>query len=233
MTDSDLRGSIKEHFEEIAPKYDFYKQRRATYHQALKALVLEVFPDAREQALLDIGCGTGELLAVLGPRRGIGLDFSAGMVEAAQGKFADRGLHFVQGEAERLPFADSLPVDGILSLDTIEHFHDPGEALAELARVAGPETRILLSWANPLWEPLLELFERLNLKMPEGPHNWPGIDEIKERVRELGLQIDQEGYRLLVPGDLGGVSRFINARFMHWPVLRKAGLIQFLVLRKR
>lgn len=226
----DLRSAVKAHFEAIAPKYDRYKNRRDTYHQALKELAREVFPDAASQTALDIGCGTGEVLASLGAKRALGMDFSLGMVQAAQGKFPPMGLF--QGEGERLPLADGLPVDIVLSMDTLEHFHSPHEAIREIARISGPQTRILLSWANPLWEPLLHLFEALGLKMPEGPHRWPGLDEIKAACAENHLFIEQEGHRLLIPGNLGPLSRWPNQVFHTVPGVRRLGLIQFLALAK-
>lgn len=231
MTDNDLRGEIRRHFEDIAPRYDWYKQRRSTYHEALKSLAAEVFPNPQELALLDIGCGTGNILADLRPRIGVGFDFTRGMVVAARQKFPESRFQFVQAEGERMPFADNAPFDGFLCFDTMEHFHDWRAALAEIARVAGPETRVLLSWANPAWEPILHLLEALKLKMPEGPHRWPGLDEVREELARLELGVEQQGWRLLVPAELGPVSRVLNRSFTSVPVLRRMGLIQFVVVR--
>lgn len=228
----DLRTEIRQHFEEIAPKYDWYKKRRATYHQALKSLAREVFPNAQELALLDVGCGTGEILALLAPRRGVGLDFTLGMVREARRKFGALGYEFVQAEGERIPLRDNADFDGMLCFDTIEHFHDWQAALAEMTRVARPGAPMLLSWANPRWEPLLHLLERLGMKMPEGPHRWPGADEVLREADRLGLTVRQQGWRLLVPAALGPLSEWVNARFHHSPLLREWGLIQYLVLVK-
>ena len=53
------------------------------------------------ESVLVLGCGTGDLLAGLKPKRGLGIDFSEAMVRQARKKYAD--LEFRVGRAECLP----------------------------------------------------------------------------------------------------------------------------------
>src|SRR5262249_18065387 len=48
--------------------------------------------------VLELGCGTGDLLAALKPSFGVGVDFSAGMI--AQARQAHPGLTFFVGDIE-------------------------------------------------------------------------------------------------------------------------------------
>jgi SAM-dependent methyltransferase len=88
--------------------------------------------------VLDAGCGEG-ILSFLAARLGcsvIGQDISEPNVRAARGRSADLGVpvEFLQGDLERLPFADGS-FDVVVSSHVIEHLPDPAAGLAELRRV--------------------------------------------------------------------------------------------------
>jgi ubiquinone/menaquinone biosynthesis methyltransferase len=106
-------------------------------------------------AALDVACGTGALsrvLARLAGRSGrvVGLDRNPAMLEVAGTQPAPGGaeIEFVQGSAERLPFAD-----GEFSIVTcqqgLQFVPDRVPALAEFRRVLGPAGRAgIACWSD-------------------------------------------------------------------------------------
>ena len=83
-------AATRAHWDALAEGYDQAKARRQVYYQALKGLIGEcVGPEARGR-VLDVGCGTGQLLAHLDPEAGVGVDASRRMIERAASRFADR-----------------------------------------------------------------------------------------------------------------------------------------------
>ena len=97
---------------------------------------------APPRRILDVGCGTGRLLAraaAVFPGAGLaGVDPAAGMVaEAAASLSADVDARFVRGAAERLPFADGS-FDLVLSSMSFHHWADQRTALGEVRRVLRP-----------------------------------------------------------------------------------------------
>ena len=105
----------------------------------------------RKGTVLDLGCGAGMLIAAL-PREGataVGIDVSMTWLVAAKRLIAEFGgvpvLAAALGEA--LPVRrDSL--DGVISLDVIEHVRDPDAYLSEIDRVVRPGGRVALSTPN-------------------------------------------------------------------------------------
>lgn len=109
------------------------------------------------QAMLDVGCGTGALLAAgsdLMDEAGyvIGVDISAAMVRRARQHLSDRGLPglVALADAQGLPFPGGT-FDVVASNFALTYFPDPTAALTELRRVLRPGGRVALAVADGWW----------------------------------------------------------------------------------
>jgi arsenite methyltransferase len=102
--------------------------------------------------VLDLGCGAGtdSLVAaqMVGPEgRVVGIDMTAEMVAKAQSSARAMGMtnvEFVEGEAERLPFADES-FDVAVSNGVIDLIPDKDRVFGELHRVLRPGGRLQLA----------------------------------------------------------------------------------------
>lgn len=95
--------------------------------------------------VLDVACGTGAVTrAILNVLAGegsvVGLDPSTGMLAEARAKV---GAHFVQGQAEDLPFPEAS-FDFLSMGYALRHVMDLDRAFAEYRRVLKPGGRVLL-----------------------------------------------------------------------------------------
>jgi SAM-dependent methyltransferase len=109
------------------------------YSPALAAAMIDRSGVAPGQRALDVGCGSGALVAalaeVLGGENVAGVDPSEPFAEAARSKAP--GAEVVVGSAEALPFdADSF--DATLSQLVVNFLSDPEQGLREMARVTRP-----------------------------------------------------------------------------------------------
>jgi SAM-dependent methyltransferase len=99
--------------------------------------------------LLDAGCGAG-LLALLGSLRGAqvtALDASPGMVAVARQRLASADVR--EGDLESLPFNDAS-FDAVAAVNSVFYAADMGGAMRELARVARPGGRVVITaWGPP------------------------------------------------------------------------------------
>lgn len=100
---------------------------------------------------LDLGCGPGMLLAAAAAqgRLGAGIDVSLVWLVVGKRLIAHHGGNPVlaAGFAESLPLADGA-VDGVVSLDVIEHVSDPVPYLLEIDRVTRTGGRLALATPN-------------------------------------------------------------------------------------
>jgi SAM-dependent methyltransferase len=88
---------------------------------------------------LDVGCGTGALtetvLALAEPAEIVGADPSEGFLAHARARILDSRASFQLGDARSLPLPDQS-FEAVVSGLTLNFVPDPGQAAAELARVA-------------------------------------------------------------------------------------------------
>jgi demethylmenaquinone methyltransferase/2-methoxy-6-polyprenyl-1,4-benzoquinol methylase len=99
-------------------------------------------PGAR---VLDVATGTGMVAAELlarGDCTVVGIDQSEQMLASARARFAgDARVELIEGQAERLPFADA-DFDALTFTYLLRYVDDPAATMRELARVVRPGGRI-------------------------------------------------------------------------------------------
>ena len=109
-----------------------------------RALVAAVAPPPGAR-VLDVATGTGMVTAELLARCDctvVGIDQSAEMLAAARARFAgDERVELIDGEAERLPFADHS-FDALTFTYLLRYVDDPAATIRELARVVKPGGRV-------------------------------------------------------------------------------------------
>ncbi|MFA6149039.1 MAG: class I SAM-dependent methyltransferase [bacterium] len=126
-------------------EYDRLREHedRHWWYRSLHALALDRLGNAKR--VLDVGCGTGGLLAKMEDRDAFGVDVSP----EALAHVRDRGLRRVmRGDACALPFASGR-FDAVLALDLVYHraVADDFAAVRECARVLRPGGILLLQAA--------------------------------------------------------------------------------------
>jgi len=123
--------------------------------------------------------------------------------------------------------------DFIMMVDVIEHLENRADSFKELQEYCDLNTRIIILMANPMWEPLLLLFEKLNLKMPEGTHYRISYSDLKKELEELSFVILEHDFRQLIPYNLNFLSELINSNFYKIPIIKNFGLTEIIVLKYR
>jgi len=163
-----LFAPLPRHYDGVAAALSFGQDPR--WRTALVAAV----DAAASDRVLDVATGTGLVAQALVRRYGcevVGLDQSAEMLGGARARVARAAdltgrVSLLQGEAERLPFADA-EFDHLTFTYLLRYVEDPGATLRELARVVRPGGRVAsLEFAvppNPLWRAAWRLYTHVGL----------------------------------------------------------------------
>ncbi|KGE78300.1 malonyl-ACP O-methyltransferase [Halomonas salina] len=147
----DWRARVAHAFSRAAPHY----HERARAQQAMAERLIERLPD-RAGAVLDLGCGPGDMTAELAGRFGAsdddgatihGLDLAPGMLTEARRRHGE-AIHWLCADAADLPLP-SGSLDLVVSNLAIQWCPDLDAVLADVRRVLRPGGRALINTLAP------------------------------------------------------------------------------------
>jgi SAM-dependent methyltransferase len=179
----------------------FYDQRAALrvretgrYYQQLlrKQYAFWVPPGLR---VLEVGCGLGDLLAAVKAARGVGVDFSPAMTALAREHHPE--LEFQVADAMEYTSAEKF--DYVLLADLVNDLPDVQAVFERLQSVAHPRTRLVVSFFNNLWRPVLNVAAKLGFKSPTLLQNWLSKDDVSNLLHLAGWEVIRTDTRILWP----------------------------------
>lgn len=177
--------------------------------------------------VLEVGCGLGDLLASL-PMHGVGIDLSPRMIEL--GKERHPGLDLRVGDVETDPLPEG-PFDVIVLSDTVGHLDDIQRAFERLKPLLSTNGRMIVTYYNFVWEPLLKAAEKIGYKTPWPDQNWLSMDDIENLLYLSGYQVVRRGTDILLPRDVPLVAPLVNRVAAKLPVLKETALVDYFVAR--
>jgi SAM-dependent methyltransferase len=212
-----------------APRRNALLERNRAFHEAEYRYLRFLIPEGLR--VLEIGCGTGRLLAELRPSRGVGVDLSPRMIEIARATYPE--LEFVEGDIEDKDLCGRLggPFDVVVMAGTIGFLEDCQNTLEQLRMLCDGDTRLVVAYHNFLWEPFLGLAELLRLRMPEQHGNWLRPADIANLLALADYEAVRKEWRQLVPYRLLGVGSFVNRFIATLPGIRALCLRNYVVAR--
>lgn len=226
-----LNTQIRDYFNQIAPEIDRWQKRNRYYYQDLENLHRFLIPP--HSRVLEIGSGTGHLLDAVTPALGVGIDFAPAMTQLAARHYPH--LQFYCVEAETLTPVDLAPehrqFDYILLSGGLGYFSDIQSVLQQLQPFCTPSTRLILTFHNYLWEPLLALAEKVGQRRPQPPQNWLSMDDVANLLTITGFIPLKRGRRFLIPKRIPGVSYIVNRYLSPLPGIKHLGLTNYVVAR--
>lgn len=229
QTLSSRKATIFAHSERSAATRQMFRQRARFFHEEDLRYLRFLIPEGLR--VLELGCGTGDVLAGLKPSYGVGVDFSAAMV--AHAKSLHPGLEFRVGDIEDADFIASLqgPFDVILIADTIGSVDDCQAMLEHLHQHCTRKTRLVVAYYSHLWEPLLKIAEWIGWRARQPRQNVMSPADIHALANLADFELVKAESRLLSPMRLLGVGRFLNRFVSMLPVIRHLSLRHYSVCR--
>ena len=226
MRDEKTKEELVGRFNRLAAERETWISKNQYYYDDQRRYYRFLVPEGL--SVLELGCGTGDLLAGLNPGRGLGVDFSPEMILRAQESHP--GLEFREADIEKLESWGET-FDVVILGDVVGHLQDIEETLRSIRAFCRPETRVIVSYYNFLWEPVLKLGERLGLKMPQQHQNWLSSEDIGNLLTLSGYQVVKTETRLLMPKRIPWISDFLNRYLGTLPGIRRLSLSRYIVAR--
>lgn len=166
-------------------------------------------------SVLEIGCGSGELLAQIKASRKVGIDISPAQIEAARRRAPEATFGVQAGELLEL----QETFDVIIVSDTLNLAADVQRLMERLQTVAHAETRLLVNFQNTLWRPLLSLARILGLKASQPQNSWLASSDVLNLLRLGGWETVTRQGKILLPFSALGLGALVNrwlAPLLQW-----------------
>ncbi|MEW5940359.1 MAG: class I SAM-dependent methyltransferase, partial [Chloroflexota bacterium] len=229
-------------WDNVARKRDRWRGLGGAYHKRLAEVYR--FLVSPGQRVLEIGSGSGDLLASLSPSRGVGVDFSAEMVNRAAARHPD--IKFIHADAHDLTFLGSPgnPVspkgrnrvpetsfDVIILSDFVNDAWDVQRVLEQVRPLCHPGTRLLLNFYSHFWQLTLGLAQQLNLAAPMLDQNWFTPDDVRGMLHLSGFEAIRHWREVLLPLPIPLLQQFCNRFLVRLPIIQELALANFIVAR--
>lgn len=149
---ADAKQKSKTNFDQQASTYD--NDIKGQHARSLYPVLLKKISEVPCHTVLDLGCGTGEMIKrILQQDKNkslYGIDLSEKMLDVAKNKLG-KEVTFVLGDSEDIPFSDSF-FDVVYCNDSFHHYPAPDKVLSEVYRVLKPHGIFIMC---DCWQPAI------------------------------------------------------------------------------
>jgi len=211
----------KEYFERLAPKRVRDRKRHAYYWNDITRYCN--YFSHEDFSVLEIGCGAGETIHDLKGKRKVGIDYSEKMIEIAKSRFPEVEFHTMA--AESIDLVEKF--DLIILSNLVGFLDDIQSVFSQLHKVCHPRTKIIITYYNFLWEPLVKFAELTGLKRKTPNQNWLLKHDIKNLLALSGFEVYRKANTMMFPFYIPLISSFLNRFLVRMPLFRLLALNSF------
>jgi ubiquinone/menaquinone biosynthesis C-methylase UbiE len=208
------RNENLSYFEGIAPGQRAYRNKHKYYWNEITQYC-DYFAH-KDINILEIGCGAGELIGQIKGARKTGIDFSPKMIEEAKKQFPS--VDFRVMDAENLELNEKY--DLIIISNLIGYVSDVEAVLMQIQKACHENTKVIVSYYNYLWHPLLSFAEMLGLKKKTPQQNWLSRHDVKNLLYLAGFDVYRTSMRMLIPVYIPLISGLFNKYIAKLPIIR-------------
>ncbi len=223
-------GSLQSHFDWVATHDATARSVQSGFHAQLRAHFQHHI--AEGESVLELGCGAGDLLAALRPARGLGVDFSAAMIEKAKARHGDQpGLEFRVLDVSAAEWTEKF--DHIVLDYLTGYLPDIQQVFEKLRAAAHARTRLHLTSLNTPWLAPLRVATAVGTVMPQPPSAWLAHGDLINLLELAGWEVVRFERLQLLPFNVPLLSGFFNRTVVRLPFFRHFGITLALTARPR
>lgn len=183
-----------------------------------------------DDSVLEIGCGSGDLLASIKGKYKTGIDISEEQIRWAKEKYANSQIEFIVMDAMNLQLNKTY--DLIIISNLIGYVSDIQQLFEQLHKVSHDRTKIIVQYYNSFWEPLIKLAEWIGLKKKSPIQNWLTASDVNNLLYLAGFEVYRNSRQMLFPFYIPFLSEFINQFIAKLPLIRYFNINHFSFARK-
>lgn len=204
-----------------------WRNRNRYYYEDMDCFFrFSILPNA---SVLEVGSGLGYSLDTVNPSYGLGIDANPLVIEESQKRFPE--LNFL---AERIEdFEPTAEFDYVLMANTVSYLDDIQKSLNSIKKACRDSSRLVMTFHNPAWEPVLKFATLIGQRMPVSDLNWLSFQDIQNLLQLTGFEVIYKGKRLLLPKQVPLISSLINRFLAPLPFLNQLCLCEHITARPR
>jgi hypothetical protein len=199
---------------------------RFSYYYAAIYRILRFLVDKNKKVLC-LRSDLGQYLHCVEPSRGLGVEECSELAEQAARAHPEYEYRVAPFEE----FNTDEKFDYILITNGINDFFDVQQTLNNLSSACHPKTRVVIICHNFIWQPLINIIQRLGLKKRQGEQNWLSFVHMRKFFTLTDYQVIREYRYLLLPVWIPLLSPLINNLIATLPLLEKLCFLQGVVVR--
>jgi SAM-dependent methyltransferase len=219
------KEKIRSFYRDTAQKREKWNRRNSFYHQLLEQYCSFIIPKGKR--VIEMGCGSGNLLNAVSPAFGMGIDFAPEVIEIAREKYPH--LHFAVDDVEELQTGGTF--DYIILSDLMGCLWDAQKAVHNIRSLCHPQTRVVITQYNFLWEPVIKLLEWIGLKQKQPTANWFSAKDTEGLLQLEGFQTIRMTQKILLPLYIPLLHSLCNGLLANLPGFTRLGLVNLRVVR--
>ena len=202
-----------------------WRKTNLYYYEDLENLYkFFVLPNVK---VLEIGVGVGHLLSAVKPEENLGIDSNPEAIALGEKLFPE--LKFYLEKAEK--FQPDSMYDYVILANTISYLSDIQKCFSNIKKGCKPSSRVILTYHNPAWEPILKLATFIKQRTPVDTLNWLSYQDIKNILDLEGFEDIYYGKRMLLPRNIPLVSWLFNQILAPLPIINRFCLTEYIVAR--
>jgi SAM-dependent methyltransferase len=204
-----------------------WERTRRYYRERLREIYRFLIPPGLR--VVELGCGTGDLLASLQPSHGVGIDACPAMLERARASHPE--LEFHNLDVHQMDLHEQFDV--IVCSDLLNELWDVQQFLEQVRKLSHRSTRVVINNYSRLWEVPRRIADRLGLAKPQLPQNWLTVEDIGNLLRLADFEVIRTSAEIMLPLRIPLLSRFCNRYLVKLPGFRNFGITNFVIARPR
>ena len=208
-----------------AVKREQWNRRNRHYHRLLEKYFSLVIPKGKR--VLELGCGSGDLLNAVQPEYGVGIDFAPEVIDIAGQKYPN--LHFKIEDAECLELNETF--DYIILSDMLGCLWDAQAAIQNIRKLCHRHTKIIISQYNFAWEPIIKFLEWIGLKQRQPNQNWFSAQDVEGLLQLENFQTIKIERKILLPIYIPVLNFLFNTIIANLPLFNKLNLVSIITAR--